>query len=318
MLPAGNLKGDMYWRAKISSINKKTLCVRNEMMVTRHKREILLDNELGIILLELFTGVKLMSFFSGLEGSLEKYIEGFFRDKFKSRVQPLEIAKKLAREMRDHKRVSVNLVYAPNEYEIFLNPEDWSSISYLAGALSGELQEYLRQKAEEKNYTLVASPLVKFSEAEELKPGQIRVHGKFVSYDGSSKEILRHGDGNQGIFEDTLNYQPVRNTAPVSVARPGPCCSLEVMEGTLIGKVFRLDGYPLVLGRRESCDIVLPDENISRRHARLEVQNGSWVVTDLDSTNGTIVNGVRIKSKHLESGDNLKFGATMCAFKVDY
>lgn len=261
-----------------------------------------------------------MSFFSGLEGSLEKYIEGFFRDKFKSRVQPLEIAKKLAREMRDHKRVSVNLVYAPNEYEIFLNSEDWSSISYLAEALSKELQEYLSQKAEEKNYTLVASPLVKFSEDEDLKPGQIRVHGKFVSYDGSSKEVLQlqHGDGNQGIFEDTLNYQPVKNTSPVRIARPGHCCSLEITEGSQIGKIFRLDGFPLVVGRRESCDIVLPDENISRRHARLEVQNGSWVVTDLDSTNGTIVNGVRIKSKQLESGDNLKFGATVCAFKVDY
>jgi hypothetical protein len=257
-----------------------------------------------------------MGFFSGLEGSLEKYIEGFFRDKFKGRVQPLEIARKLAREMRERKRVSVNLVYAPNEYEIRLNPEDWSSISYLAEALSCELQDYLSQKAEEKNFTLVAPPRVKFFEDQDLKPGQVRVIGKFGGPAAGAVGPGEEGDC-QNRFEDTLNYRPSRDTAPVPVVRQAPCYLLEVVEGPLAGKIFKLEGGPVVLGRRESCDIMLPDGSISRRHAKLEYHKGSWVLTDLDSTNGTFVNGERIKTKALEPGDSLKIGATLCAFKVD-
>lgn len=258
-----------------------------------------------------------MGFFSGLEGSLEKYIEGFFRDKFRGRVQPLEIAKKLAREMRDRKRVSVNLVYVPNEYEVFLSPDDWESISYLAEALSGELQDYLIQKAGEKDFTLVAPPRVIFHQDEELNPGQIRVAGKFAGPAGGLAEPKENESGDRPEFEDTLNYRPSRDTAPVPVVTQARSHVLEVMEGPLAGKVFRLEGYPVVLGRRESCDIVLPDGSISRRHARIEPQRGSWVITDLNSTNGTFVNGERIQAKTLSSGDSVKLGATLCVYKVD-
>ncbi len=252
-----------------------------------------------------------MGFFSGLEGSLERYIEGFFRDKFKGRVQPLDIAKRLAREMRDRKRVSVNLVYAPNEYEVFLSQDDWESIAYLAEAMSSELQDYLRQKAEEREFTLVGPPRVRFSQDADLKPGQIRVAGRFGGGAGGE------AGGEVSEFEDTLNYQPVRDTAPVPVITPAVRYILEVREGPLAGKVYRLEGSPVVLGRRDSCDIVLPDESVSRRHARLEPRKDGWLITDLNSSNGTFVNGVRVRTATLSPGDTVKLGATLCAFKVD-
>jgi hypothetical protein len=256
-----------------------------------------------------------VGFFSGLEGSLEKYIEGFFRDKFKGRVQPLEIAKKLAREMRDRKRVSVNLVYAPNEYEVYLSQEDFASIEYIAGALSGELQDYLRQKAEEKDFTLVADPLVVFIEDVALKPGSIRVSGKFGGSRSDGAEPGENGGGSD--FENTLNFSRNRDTSPIQAVNQKSGSCLEVMEGPLAGKVIRLYDYPLVLGRRESCDIVFPDESVSRRHAMFEPRQGKWQITDLESTNGTFVNGERIRNKILEHGDSVKFGAALCIFKVD-
>ncbi|MHB8156750.1 MAG: FhaA domain-containing protein [Desulfocucumaceae bacterium] len=259
-----------------------------------------------------------MGFFSGLEGSLEKYIEGFFRDKFRGRVQPLDIAKKLAREMRDRKRVSVNLVYAPNDYDVYLNPEDLASILYLAEALSEELQEYLRQKAEEKDFTMVADPRVNFFEDNGLKPGQIRVSGKFGNTSGSTSES-RDSEAEEGnTFEDTLNFRRVSiDTSPMPVIKQKSYCFLEVVEGPVAGKIFRLTDFPSVVGRRDSCDIIIQDESVSRRHARLEPQEGSWLVTDLDSTNGTFVNGERMKTKLLAPGDTVKFGAVLCALKVD-
>jgi len=256
-----------------------------------------------------------MGFFSGLEGSLEKYIEGFFRDKFKGRVQPLDIAKKLAREMRDRKRVSVNLVYAPNEYEVYLSTEDFASISYLSGALSGELQDYLRQKAGEKEFTLVADPRVRFFEDEELKPGSIRVSGEFGGRAGGDAP----GDGENGGmgFENTMNYCITRDTSPLPAVGQKSGCCLEMVEGPLAGRIIRLYDYPLVLGRRDSCDLVVQDESVSRRHAMLEPRQGKWQLTDLDSTNGTFVNGERIRNRIMEPGDIVKFGAAVCVFKVD-
>jgi len=261
-------------------------------------------------------GVSVMGFFSGLEGGLEKYIEGFFRGKFKGRVQPLDIARKLSREMRDRKRVSINLVYTPNIYEVYLSPEDWASISYLAEALAGELEDYLRQKAAEKKFTFMSAPQVNFSEDNEVKPGQIRVSGKFGKTEGSNKIIIEdQTEGNE--FEDTLSYRPSRDTAPIPAVGHTPGYYLEMLEGPFAGKKIRLEGYPVIIGRRESCDIILSDKSVSRRHARLEPEKGGWLLTDLDSANGTYVNGLRMKNSMLSPGDTVKFGTILCVFKVD-
>lgn len=260
-----------------------------------------------------------MGLLSGLEGSLEKYIEGFFRDKFKGRVQPVDIAKRLAREMRDKKRVSVNLVYAPNEYTVFLSHEDWQTVGNLSRALAYELQEYLRQKAEEKEYTLVASPQVTINEDEDLKPGQIRVDSSFSEALHPPGEMPGHDPEPEyeDEFEDTLCYKPIRDTSPVPLVKQESRSCLLVLEGPQSGRVFELDGFPVVVGRRESCDIVLTDSSISRRHARLEFVSGIWLLTDLGSTNGTFVNGIRVNKKELEPGDTIKFGSTLCSLKVE-
>ncbi|MEL7658703.1 MAG: DUF3662 and FHA domain-containing protein [Bacillota bacterium] len=253
-----------------------------------------------------------MGFFSGLEGSLEKYIEGLFKSKVKGKINPLDIAKKLNREMRDRRKVSINLVYVPNEYEVSLNPGDRDSIEYLDDALSEELQDFLRQKAKEKEYTLVSQPRVKFISDEKLEPGQIKIEGKFG---GGSPE---NAAVNASEFEETMNYRPVKDTAPVPVIKNSKVkYMLEVLEGPLSDRTFKLEDYSLIIGRRESCDIVLPDESVSRRHARLEPKKEGWIISDLNSGNGTYINGVRVSSTVLSPGDTVKLGATLCVFKVE-
>ncbi len=259
-----------------------------------------------------------MGLFSGLEGSLEKYIEGFFRDKFKGRVQPLEMAKRLAREMRDRKRVSISRVYAPNEYTIYLHPEDYRAVSSIAPLLAGELQDYLIQKAREKNFTLVAPPRVEIQEDAAVVEGQMRIEGRFgeavctTGEEGDRPVIAREGE-----FEDTLEYQPARHTAPVPVVPPGPRARLVVTAGPQEGKVFPLQTTTMVIGRRDTCDVVLSDSSVSRRHAQLEYRGGEYVLTDLGSTNGVYVNGVRVHAKVLAPGDTIKMGATLCVFEVE-
>jgi len=89
-----------------------------------------------------------MGLFSNLEDKLEKYVEGLF-DHYKGRIRPLEVAVKLNRAMRDLKQVSINHIFAPNQYIVLFNPEDYQAISSLLTRLRKELEHYLQEKANE-------------------------------------------------------------------------------------------------------------------------------------------------------------------------
>ncbi|WP_027717228.1 FhaA domain-containing protein [Desulfovirgula thermocuniculi] len=255
-----------------------------------------------------------MGLFSELEGSLEKYIEGFFRDRFKGRVQPLDMAKRLFREMRDRKRVSISRVYVPNEYIIYLHPEDYKGVSHLAPYLAEELEEYLLQKAREKNFTLVAAPRVEIRESPEVPGGEMRVEASFGQPEDAGTAGTHPGEGE---MEDTLEYRPDRSAVPAPACREEVRARLVVTEGPAKGKVFELLPRTAVVGRRETCDLVIDDPSVSRRHARLEYRGGNFILRDLGSTNGVYVNGVRVHSKVLSSGDVIKLGTTLCTFEVD-
>lgn len=252
-----------------------------------------------------------MGVFSGLEGSLEKYIEGFFKGKFKGRVQPAEIAKKLAREMRNCRRVSVNRIYVPNQYTVCLNPSDYDHIASIAAVLSKELQEYVKQKAGEKKYTLAGPPVVDFAREELMAAGLFRIQSGFsemLPEDGppAADEVLEH----------TQLFRPVRDVAVVDKI-PEVNARLQVKAGPEMGKVINLGTLPQVIGRHSGCDIVLRDISVSRRHARLVWRQGQYTISDLGSTNGTWVNGLRIVTKVLAPEDEVAFGTTVCILKVD-
>lgn len=253
-----------------------------------------------------------MGLFSGLEGSLEKYIEGFFKDKVSGRVQPADIAKKLAREMRDHKRVSISSIYVPNEYTIFLHHTDWESISAFSGALSGELQDYISQKATEKKYSLAGRPLIKFIADGNIAAGNIMVESNFSEAPPEEEK----SDAACVPLEHTQYFTLVKDK-PLPDAPPLVYAQIRVESGPERDKVFNLNKNSTVIGRRESCDIVLSDDSISRRHARLDRRLGVYTIHDLGSTNGIKVNGDRITARVLKSGDVLTLGATVCTFKVE-
>ncbi|MCL0081608.1 DUF3662 domain-containing protein [Peptococcaceae bacterium] len=258
-----------------------------------------------------------MGIFSKLEGTLEKHIEGFFKDKFKGRVQPVEVAKRLAREMRNKRRVSVDNVYVPNEYKVLLHPEDWKSIGAFNKLLSLELQDYLVQKATKKDFTLVGPPLVTIAQSTATTPGHIQVQTTF-------KESILPMESPQisttaaiATEQGTQKYQPVKDTSSL-ISVKQKMMRLVIKSGPDTGKEFSLENRRLIIGRRESCDIVLTDLNVSRKHAQLDCHASisealcQCVLTDLQSTNGTLVNGKKITKQLLEFGDVIIFGNTEC------
>lgn len=253
-----------------------------------------------------------MRMFSGLEGSLEKYIEGLFKDNLGGRIQPAAIAKKLARKMRDCKRVSVTNIYVPNEYEVRLHPSDYENIATFSSSLSEELQEYVLQKAREKKYTLTGSPVVKFAMDENVTPGNMRLHPEFSEAPPEERKTVAPRE----TLEHTQRFTPVKEWArPETSTRV--IAKLQVNSGPDRGKIFNLGSVSMMIGRRSDCDIVLTDDSVSRHHARLELHRGSYTIYDLDSTNGVQVNGVKITSRVLEPEDIVSIGTTICAFKVE-
>lgn len=263
-----------------------------------------------------------MGLFSGIENSLEKYIEGFFKDKFSSdaRVQPTDIAKKLARAMRDKRKVSVSNVYVPNEYVVYLSGSDYNNIKPMSLMLSEELSDYLLKKAEEKNFTLVSRPNIRFEELAGTELGDIVVESSFGIVDVDSQKISESNERND-IYEELQNTrsyqapQSLSDTAPIPILKQQPTAVLIVEEGNEVGREYRLSNYRTSLGRRDTCDIVLTDSGISRRHAQIEKIGGRFWITDLNSTNGTSVNGLAIEKKELTSGDVITVGNTVLSFK---
>lgn len=253
-----------------------------------------------------------MGMFSGLEGSLEKYIEGFFKDKISGRVQPVDIAKKLAREMRDHKRVSISSIYVPNEYTVFLHHSDWESIFTFSGALASELQEYISYKAAEKKYSLTGRPLIKFVSDGNIAAGSIIVESCFSEAPPEDEK----SDVECKPLEHTQRFTPVKDRLPPE-APPLVYAKLRIESGPARVKIFDLNKVSMVIGRREDCDIVLSDDSISRSHARLDLHQGVYTIHDLGSTNGIKVNGDKITARALKSGDVITLGATVCTFKVE-
>lgn len=268
-----------------------------------------------------------MGFLTKLEKLSEKYIEGFFKNKFTAHIQPAEIAKHLLRAMRDSKNVSVSKVYVPNEYTVLLSQADWETIDSVQHSLSEELQEFVKNKAIDKGYEMVGAPRVSFEQSEDLLIGTVNIRTHF------SEEI----PPNQPAGEENLPEPvPGQNTLVVDKARfyhnlpqaktqgtltrldavPRPTAVLVVKMGAKEGLKFPLGRRGVIIGRRRTCDIRLEDTNASRVHASIDSADADYFLTDLGSTNGTYVNGTRISKKKLAAGDLIRIGTTILEFKV--
>ena len=144
-----------------------------------------------------------MSVLRTIESKIERLFEGVFGRAFRTHVQPVELARKLAKEMDEHRSVSVSRVYVPNEYTIYLSSADRQQFVSYEGSLIGELQEYLTEHARREAYALLTPPRVKFAADDDLAIGEF----------GIATRVAQPDDG----------IPPCRRSAPrpVAGARPG-------------------------------------------------------------------------------------------------
>lgn len=253
-----------------------------------------------------------MSVFRNLEARIEGLVEGVFSRAFSSEVQPVELARKLAKEMDSHKTASVSRVYVPNEYTVHLSQPDREKLEGYERSLEQELSGYLLEHARRRGYDLLTRPEVKFNTDERLRLGEFGIQARLV------KAPIRENDTASPAEEGHTMVYKAAPAPPPSESAPPPPPSLTRAIVETGGRRQVLEGPRATIGRSDDAECVLRDPNVSRRHAELrQGAGGEWQIVDLGSTNGIKVNGRRASSARLREGDEVTVGTTTFRFGLD-
>ena len=276
-----------------------------------------------------------MSVLRSLESKIAGLVEGTFSRAFRSEVRPVELARKLAREMDEHKSTSLARTYVPHEYRIFLSPRDRQRFAGYETSLADELSGYLLEHARRERLTLMAQPVIEFETDPLLGLGEFGIQ----TGDVHPEEPSPAPSGEAPLGEAPRRQAP----APAAQAPEAPVGELpgRTMVYGASGRIAEPlterartrdqkallvhDGRRLVvgpagavIGRSRQSDIVLQDPNVSRRHIEIQPRGGSWVVTDLGSTNGSRLNGRWIEGTEVvRPGDEIEIGSTSLTFELE-
>jgi len=267
-----------------------------------------------------------MSLLRDIEQKIEGLFERGFRRAFRSSLQPVELARKLAREMEDHKTISVSRVYVPNEFTVFLAPQDRDAFASYERSLVTELGAYLDAHARGAGLSLVAPAVVALSTDEDLRAGEF----------GISCRMAEAPEGAPAPPTATAEPRPegIEPEAPAPVPPPAPerpygalagvsgtqvISAVDAREAGLTQETMtlvvgstrtRLTKRVSTMGRSRDCEVVVPDANASRNHAEVRHVGLDYFLVDMGSTNGTEVNGQIVKRHALADGDTIVIGTT--------
>ena len=212
-----------------------------------------------------------------VERRLERLVEGVFSKAFRGGLQPVELARRLTREVDGHRTVSARGTVAPNYAVITLSEIDAQRFESFADALVRELEEAMREHARDRMYRF-------------LGPVQVQL---FQDPDFKKSEFTMNVEVRQG---------------------PGgmPAAALVLQDGSRI----TVGEDPVLIGRAPECDVELADSTVSRRHAEVVRDGDAWFVRDLGSSNGTKVNGSGVTDQMLRDGDEIRLGAVSFRFET--
>jgi hypothetical protein len=211
------------------------------------------------------------------ERRLERLVEGVFAKAFRGGLQPVELGRRLTREMDAQRTVGVRGTIAPNAFTFALAPADLERFESFSDALVRELADAARDHARTERYAFLGPVEVALEADDSLTPGMFLVSGD-----------VREAEGGAAVG------------------------SLRLADGSRV----RVTERPVTIGRMAECDVTLTDESVSRRHAEVRRVGSDIVLVDLGSTNGTKVNGAGIRERRLNDGDEITVGTTTMRFEA--
>jgi hypothetical protein len=242
-----------------------------------------------------------------IESKIEGLFEGVFGRAFRTHVQPIELAKKLVKEMDDHRTVSVARVYVPNEYTIYLSPQDRRQFSGYESALVAELEEYVAKHARREGYALLTPPHVLLTTDDDLAVGEFGIATRVAADERSDEEPP------PAVLPADEPAATVIYRAPPKREEPSEQWE-EIVTLTVGGKTHAVTTPRVVLGRSREAGVRIDDANVSRRHAEVARDGDGYWIVDLGSTNGTLLNDERVERAPLHDGDRITVGSTEVVF----
>ena len=212
------------------------------------------------------------------ERRLERIVEGAFSRAFKSGLRPVEIGRRLTREMDDSRSVGVRGgTVVANHFTVNLSQQDADEFAQVTDTMQRELADLARDHAREEDYTFMGPVEILFEVDPKMRIGAFSVEAR-----------LREGDGGAGAG---------------SIVLPS-------------GERFVLGDTIVTIGRLPESVLVLEDPNVSRQHAEIRPSGNGFVLADLGSTNGSKVNGIKVSERVLQDGDEITFGSTSFRFEA--
>ena len=281
-----------------------------------------------------------MSLLRDIEQKIEGFFDRGFRRAFRSNLQPVELARKLAREMEDHKTVSVSRVYVPNEFTVYLSPRDRESFATYERSLVTELGTYLDAHARGAGLSLVAPATVALATDEDLRVGEFGIACRMAEpSEGAVPAPAAEAAPAPAPADAAASpsappppevpevpappvpapppvrpYQPLEGVSGTQVISAADArdagLTAETMTLTVGSTRTRLTKRVSTMGRSRDCDIVVADPNASRLHAEVRHIGLDYFLVDMGSTNGTEVNGQLVKRHALADGDTIVIGTT--------
>lgn len=252
-----------------------------------------------------------MSILSDFEDRIGSAIEGLFAGAFRSPVQPAEIAKALARAMDKGRKVGVEKVYVPNLYTVVISAEDDNNLGGFTDTLAAELTTYLLAYAREHEYAIPGRAVVRFVVDPRLRLGRFDAYGELVADDDLEEPAE---EAQQRFVAEPVPERAAAPVAPVALEPPShPDSEIHALSTVTVGDTMHdiaLKGERVQIGRLTDCDICVEDANVSRAHAAFVREGDGWAIEDLDSTNGTFLNGERVTHARLRDGDSVGVGAS--------
>lgn len=214
----------------------------------------------------------------GFERRLERMVEGVFARAFRSSLRPVELGRRLVREIDDHRSVDVRgRTVVPNYFAVMLSQDDYDSFADINDTLMRELCDAAREHARDEGYQFLGPVEVELVVDQSMRTGAFQIEGR-----------MKEGEGGAGAGSLVLPT----------------------------GERVVLGEHVVSVGRMPECTIVLADPNVSRHHAEVRPKGQGFVLVDLGSTNGSRVNGARVDQHELVDGDELAFGNTRMRFEA--
>jgi hypothetical protein len=240
--------------------------------------------------------------------AIERFFERLFERPsarlFRARLQPVQIQRRIERAMELERLSGSERTLVPNRFRVALNPADLAAFADITGSLAAELADAALAFARSHRYALTDRPRVELVSDPRVHPGEVGVVASFADPEAATAGAV---GATRRVDEPVDNRTMVFNVPHVDA----PLATLREVRSDGTERTVSIDGRPLTIGRASENGLVLRDSRVSRFHGRLQARRGALVYTDLESTNGSRVNGVPVTEVVLGEGDRIEVGGTV-------